>query len=102
MNSVASLIASLGGNAAVGRMIGKASSTVSEMKRRGSVPVEYWPAIRAEALRMGLSVSYDDLVGMHMKSAPQELTPSGGETSLPPAPSASDLPCPEAEGTVSP
>jgi hypothetical protein len=45
MRTVSDIIDGLGGNTAVARIIGKGPSTVSEMKRRGAVPVEYWPAL---------------------------------------------------------
>lgn len=67
MDNVSLLIERLGGSAALGRVIGKGASTVSEMKRRGSIPVEYWPALRAEADRLGIEITYDRLVEMHQK-----------------------------------
>lgn len=49
MRTVSDIIDGLGGNTAVARIIGKGPSTVSEMKRRGAVPVEYWPVLVAAA-----------------------------------------------------
>jgi hypothetical protein len=49
MQNVGEIIDALGGSTAVARIIGKGPSTVSEMKRRGSVPVEYWPSLVAAA-----------------------------------------------------
>lgn len=66
MHTVSDLIEALGGNAAFGRIIGKRPSTASEMKRRGSIPVEYWPVVTAAAQKAGLSVQYADLVDMHV------------------------------------
>jgi hypothetical protein len=53
MHTVSDIFDVLGGNAAVGRILGVNPSTASEMKRRESIPVEYWPALVAEADRMG-------------------------------------------------
>lgn len=45
MRTVRDIIKALGGNTAVGRIIGKGPSTVSEMARRGTIAVDYWPAL---------------------------------------------------------
>ncbi|MFG1330184.1 carph-isopro domain-containing protein [Xanthobacter autotrophicus] len=66
MQTVSNLIEALGGNAAFGRIIGKRPSTASEMKRRGSIPVEYWPVVTAAAGEAGLKIQYADLVAMHV------------------------------------
>jgi hypothetical protein len=42
---VPELLDSLGGNAAVAKIIGKGDSTVSEMRRSRSINVRYWPAL---------------------------------------------------------
>lgn len=49
MRTVTDIIRDLGGNTAVGKIIGKNPSTVSEMKRRGRIDVVYWPALCAAA-----------------------------------------------------
>lgn len=53
--SVPDLINRFGGNAAFAAVIGKAPSTASEMKRRGSIPVDYWPAVISAAADKGIS-----------------------------------------------
>lgn len=45
MKNVGEIFDSFGGLTAVGRIISKGPSTVSEMKRRNSVGVEYWPTL---------------------------------------------------------
>lgn len=45
MNTVSDIIDGFGGNTAMGRIIGKGPSTVSEMRRRGRIDVTYWPAL---------------------------------------------------------
>lgn len=77
MQTVSDLIEALGGNSAFGRIIGKRPSTASEMKRRGSIPVEYWPAVTAAARGVGMQIQYSDLVAMHVPSPPAP-TPEQG------------------------
>lgn len=45
MNNVGDIFRALGGLTAVGRIIEKKPSTVSEMKRRNRVDVDYWPTL---------------------------------------------------------
>lgn len=49
MRTIRDIIKDLGGNSAVARIIGKGPSTVSEMARRGTIAVEYWPVLVAAA-----------------------------------------------------
>lgn len=91
IESVAQLIVSLGNNAAVARAIGKEPSTVSEMKRRGNVPVEYWPALLEAARAKCLVLTYDILVQMHLKRSSR----SGSDVMSAPAGAAEHtVPCP--------
>jgi hypothetical protein len=53
MKTVSDIFEVFGGNAAVARILGVGASTASEMKRRESIPVEYWPALVAEAKTLG-------------------------------------------------
>lgn len=53
MNTINDIFDVFGGNAAVARILSVGPSTASEMKRRESIPVEYWPALVDEAKRMG-------------------------------------------------
>lgn len=53
METVSDIFDEFGGNAAVGRILCVNPSTASEMKRRESIPVEYWPALVDEAKRIG-------------------------------------------------
>ena len=45
MSDVATIISDLGGYQAVAKVLNVGSSTVSEMRRRGSIPVKWWPAL---------------------------------------------------------
>lgn len=53
MQTVNDIFHVFGGNAAVAKVLGVGASTASEMKRRESIPVEYWPALVDEARRIG-------------------------------------------------
>jgi len=69
MNSVANLIDSFGGNSRFAEIIGKGPSTVSEMKRRRSIPVDYWPAIIAAAPGHGVEgLDSEFLMKIHVGS----------------------------------
>ena len=59
----------LGGPTKVARILGVGFTTASEMKRRGSIPVKYWPTLVAACRADGVSVSYDELVAMHAEAA---------------------------------
>ncbi len=49
MNNVGSIFDELGGPAAVARILNVGTSTASEMKRRGSIPVRWWPQLISAA-----------------------------------------------------
>lgn len=66
METVRDIIRAFGGNTAVGKIIGKGPSTVSEMARRGSIGVEYWPAL--------VAASKDAEIAQRDNRAPFELT----------------------------
>lgn len=53
MNNVPDIIEALGGNAKLAEILGTNRSTVSEMRRRGSIPVEHWPAMILAAKKLG-------------------------------------------------
>lgn len=54
MDTIPELIDAFGGPTAFGRVIGKRSSTASEMKRSRSIPLEYWDAVMAAAPEHGI------------------------------------------------
>jgi hypothetical protein len=68
IKTVPELIDQLGGPAQVSRDLGfPGPSTVSEMKRRGSIQVRHWPGFVELAKRKGiLGVNNDALVAMHL------------------------------------
>lgn len=53
MKTVSDIFDIFGGNASVARILRVGPSTASEMKRRESIPVEYWPELVAEAKSLG-------------------------------------------------
>lgn len=68
MQTIGDLIDLFGGNAKFAAIIGKGPSTASEMRRRGSIPVAYWPTIVAEAASRGITgINHDLLVRLHVQ-----------------------------------
>ena len=74
--SVSDIFRQLGGLSVVAKILVKGHSTVSEMRRRGRIPVEYWPALIAsdEGKKAGLSA--DLLLRVHTDA--DELCPQIG------------------------
>jgi hypothetical protein len=64
--TVDELFARFGGSAAVARAIGKGPSTASEMKRRNSIPVEYWPALIESETGRQIGLRSDDLMRVNL------------------------------------
>lgn len=57
-------------NVALAGVLGVGPSTVSEMKRRKSIPVEYWPRIVGEAKKNGWEhLTFEKLAIMSAASA---------------------------------
>lgn len=73
--SVSDLIAAFGGPTAFARVIGKGVSTVTEMKRSGSVGVRYWPSIIAVARERGEEMAWITSETLMLMHAPVERTP---------------------------
>ena len=76
MNMISDLFEKLGGNTKVGSAIGKGQTTVSEMKRRRSIPVRYWPKIILAAREKGIDISEADLLRIHAPDILHELAGS--------------------------
>ncbi|RAI42800.1 hypothetical protein [Rhodoplanes roseus] len=75
MGTLDSLFISLGGPAEVGRIIGKSTEHAASMRRRGSIPVEYWPALVAAAEEKQIvDLTYEALVAMHVRAKQREAT----------------------------
>ncbi len=63
MTDVASIFETLGGPAKVARILHVGVSTASEMKRRGSIPVRWWPPLIEAGSEKG--VTAETLVAAH-------------------------------------
>lgn len=73
MVDVSTIINSLGGNAAVARRIGLGASGVSEMKRRGNIPVDYWKPLMDMADELGIGpLTADILHAAHLNHGEPE------------------------------
>lgn len=61
------IVDAFGGPTAFGRVIGVRTSTASEMKRRGVIPVQYWPKVVSHDPIDRERFTYEDLVEVHCK-----------------------------------
>lgn len=70
MNTVNDIFQGLGGTGAVAKGIGVGHSTASEMRRRNSIPVKYWPDLVEYAQSVGnQQIDNDLLVRIHVEAA---------------------------------
>lgn len=68
MTTVNDIFSSCGGPAQVGRAIGKSTEHATAMRRRGSIPVAYWPALVEWAKAEGVEgVTHESLVLAHAR-----------------------------------
>lgn len=64
--AVSNIINAFGGTSAFARAIGVGQSTASEMKRRGSIPAEYWVLLVRAADDVGVvNVTFENLARIH-------------------------------------
>jgi hypothetical protein len=76
MENVSDLFDAFGGQAAVARVLNVGASTASEMKRRQSIPAEYWPELVSEASRRGISgVTFEWLAVIYARGRGRLPTP---------------------------
>lgn len=75
MRTVSDLFITLGGPAVIARILGKKPSTASEMKRRQSIPLTYWPALIAAAQEKGIELDEATLVRIHLAPVVAEGSP---------------------------
>lgn len=69
MKHVSEVFSAFGGPAMVARALGVRPSTASEMKRRGSIPAEYWLDLVREAKRMRIAgIDAETLVRLHARN----------------------------------
>lgn len=70
MNSIPDIIDEIGGSSKLAEWLHIKPSTASEMKRRQSIPVKYWPSLVDQCRDHGIrGVNYDKLVELHQKDA---------------------------------
>lgn len=55
-----------GGTAALARVLGSKVSTTGEMKRRGTIPPEYWRILISAAQARGINLTVDDLLDAYI------------------------------------
>ena len=66
MQTISDLIDKFGGSTKFAAVIGKNPSTASEMKRRGSIPVEYWATVLSAASERGFKdITSERLIELH-------------------------------------
>lgn len=82
MESVADIIAALGGPTAFGVICGfekNPGARGRDMRQRGSIPVVYWPRIVEAAQARGLAIDNDLLVRAHLvRERPERSQPAQG------------------------
>jgi hypothetical protein len=67
MNTIDEIFAGFSGTSAFAVALGLNLSTASEMRRRSSIPVRYWPKLVEAARERGLDgITFDSLVAMHV------------------------------------
>lgn len=69
MRTVHDIFEALGGTGAVAKVIGVKHSAASEMRRRQSIPVKYWPALMERAVQDRIAIDSDVLVRVHVVAA---------------------------------
>lgn len=70
MRDVTNLFDEIGGPRKMAALLDVKPSAASEMKRRGSIPVKYWPKLVDGFKNLHLTnVDYDTLVSMHSERA---------------------------------
>lgn len=76
MKSFDDIISAFGGPAKFGRAIGITGERAAEMRRRGSIPPDYWPRVLAAAAASDepalRALTLDDLAAMRRPRKPPE------------------------------
>ena len=65
MKAVADIFEDFSGPAELARAIGVSTEHATTMRRRGSIPVRFWPTLIEAARDRGLSVTEADLIAAH-------------------------------------
>lgn len=69
MQNVDDIFSALGGSGAVAKIIDVKPSAASEMRRRQSIPVRYWPRLIAGAQAVQVAIDNDLLVKVHVTTS---------------------------------
>ncbi len=69
MNTIEDIFIRLGGTGALARTIGVKHSAASEMRRRKSIPVKYWPSLVDGAKNVCVDIDNDTLVRLHIEQS---------------------------------
>jgi hypothetical protein len=73
MRTIDEIFKAFDGPAELARVIGKRTEHATAMRRRGSIPVAYWPRIVNEAQTRGIDgLNYDALVAIHAERPKME------------------------------
>jgi hypothetical protein len=73
MRTLDDIFAAFGGPSKVGQIISVSTEHAAGMKRRGSIPVDYWPALIAAARERRIyGVTYEALTLMHANRTAQQ------------------------------
>jgi hypothetical protein len=76
MQTISDIFDAFGGPSAVSRALGVNPSTASEMKRRRSIPVAYWPRLIEAAHERNIDgITYEVLVNAHALPLARGTTP---------------------------
>lgn len=67
MNTVTDIFHEIGGPTKFARALGLKPSAASEMKRRNSIPVPYWPDLIVAMKEKGKPLTYEQLVQAHQR-----------------------------------
>ena len=65
MNTVDDIFEAFGGPASFGRAIGVTTEHATQMKRRKSIPVRWWPKVLAAAKDRGIPLTDSVLISIH-------------------------------------
>lgn len=71
MRTIEEIFDKLGGTGSVARIIDVKHSAASEMRRRQSIPVRYWPHLIEGARAAGVQIDSDTLMAIHVPATPQ-------------------------------
>ena len=69
MRTVSDIFDVFGGPAELGRAIGVTTEHATTMRRRGSIPVRYWPTLLVEARDRHIALTEAEVIAAHVEPA---------------------------------